>query len=486
MDVAGAFLLGAVVGMTVGVILGALGIRMLLRRRDNPSRRNIPSYRNPPGNPDTSSSRNAPAQSDGAPHHDTPLPRDTSPTQRQAAMPQAATPSAPPTEAAPDVAGPAGGAQTGAQTTEDPPGPFRGLAALSLEVLRAGVVLLDAEDQVVFGNPSARHLGLIHDVAGHPTVSHSVLRSLAARVRRSGNTRDVELELPRAGGEPLGVRVRMVALEADHVAVEVEDMTEVHRVGRVRRDFVANVSHELKTPVGALQLLSEALLDATDDPEAARRFAERIQHESTRLGRLVSELLELSRLQGGEPLPQPELVTIDRIVNEVLDRSRTTASAKEITVQLAGRRGLKLYGHERLLVTAVANLVDNAIAYSPDSTIVTISAERTGDDVEISVTDEGIGIAEQDQGRIFERFYRADPARSRATGGTGLGLAIVKHIATNHGGQVSVHSSLGNGSTFTLRLPSGHPGGAPALHRTGELDAALIPRKTQGPTSPTT
>jgi two-component system sensor histidine kinase SenX3 len=345
-------------------------------------------------------------------------------------------------------------------------------------MLRAGVVVLDASGDVIFANSSAGQLELVQEVDGRTSVGHSVLRSIAARVRRSGEARDVELELPRSGGrEPLGVRVRVVALDSDHVAIEVEDMTEAHRVARVRRDFVANVSHELKTPVGALQLLSEALIDATDDPEAAHRFAERILHESTRLGRLVAELLELSRLQGGEPLPAPELVAVDRIVNEVLDRSRTTASAKEITVQITGRRGLKLYGHERLLVTALANLVDNAIAYSPERTTVTIAPERTGDRLELSVTDEGIGIAAKDQGRIFERFYRADPARSRATGGTGLGLAIVKHIATNHGGKVTVRSALGKGSTFTLRLPV-RPSGANATPR--------ISDKPQGSDDPTT
>ncbi|MGH3715077.1 MAG: sensor histidine kinase [Micromonosporaceae bacterium] len=356
-----------------------------------------------------------------------------------------------------------------------------GLARLSLDVLRVGVLVLSPDDEVTFANPGARQLGLISDTEGRARVGHSVLRSIAGRVRRSGVTRDVELELPMGQGEPLGVRVRAVALGNDHVAVEVEDMTEAHRVARVRRDFVANVSHELKTPVGALQLLSEALLDATDDPEAARRFAERIQHESTRLGRLVSELLELSRLQGGEPLPDAEVVALDRIVNEVLDRSRTAASAKEITIQIGGRRGLKMYGHERLLVTAVANLVDNAIAYSPENTVVTIAAERAGEDVELSVTDEGIGIAAKDQGRIFERFYRADPARSRATGGTGLGLAIVKHIATNHGGQVSVRSTLGRGSTFTLRLPA-----SPADAHAAPDEVNSVPRKSQGPNRPVT
>jgi two-component system sensor histidine kinase SenX3 len=269
-----------------------------------------------------------------------------------------------------------------------------------------------------------------------------------------------------------------VALGDGHVTVEAADVTESHRVARVRRDFVANVSHELKTPVGALQLLAEALLDATDlpldgEPEdilrdlvAARRFAERIQHESTRLGRLVSELLELSRLQGGDPLPEPSPVSVDRIVAEVIDRTRTAASVKDIEIGYAGTRGLTVYGSESQLMTALANLVENAVAYSPDpadgkpASLVSVTAESRDDQVEVTVSDQGIGIEPKDLDRIFERFYRADKARSRATGGTGLGLAIVKHIATNHGGRVEVVSTVGVGSTFTLRLPARPPDAA--------------------------
>jgi two-component system sensor histidine kinase SenX3 len=243
------------------------------------------------------------------------------------------------------------------------------------------------------------------------------------------------------------------------------------------------VSHELKTPVGALQLLAEALLEATEaedaDLTAARRFAERIHHESSRMGRLVSELLELGRLQGGEPLPEPSPVGVDRIVAEVIDRTRMAASAKDIEVVFAGTRGLTVYGSESQLMTAVANLAENAIAYSPDpvddeiSPRVTIGARGDDEYVEITVVDQGIGIEPKDLDRIFERFYRADKARSRATGGTGLGLAIVKHIATNHGGHVEVASTVGVGSTFTLRLPA------------RPLDAALpLPASVEIPAEP--
>jgi two-component system sensor histidine kinase SenX3 len=355
------------------------------------------------------------------------------------------------------------------------------LARAAMEALRVGVLLLDADDRPVLANPAAWDMGLVRCRAGGGEDAHTIVRTLAGQVRRSRVTREVELDLPRprsmevGNAEPLGVHVRASALDNGHVVVEAADVTEAHRVARVRRDFVANVSHELKTPVGALQLLAEALLEATDgesmpDPEAARRFAERIQKESTRLGRLVSELLELSRLQGAEPLPEPQPVTIDRIVTEVVDRTRTGASAKEIEVIFDGARDLTVYGSESQLVTAVGNLVENAIAYSPEHTRVKISARAGADSVEIRVIDQGIGIEPRDLDRIFERFYRADRARSRATGGTGLGLAIVKHIATNHAGRVDVTSTVGVGSTFTLRLPVRPPDAALPLPPSAEIE----------------
>jgi two-component system, OmpR family, sensor histidine kinase SenX3 len=340
----------------------------------------------------------------------------------------------------------------------------------ALDALQMGLLVLDASDAPVLANPAAFALGLVRNPV-RPAVGsgqvHAVIRTLAGQVRRSGLSREVELDLPRTGGpslgnEVLGVQVRVMPLTGagypeGHVSVQASDVTESRRLARVRRDFVANVSHELKTPVGALQLLSETLLDAVDDPDATRRFAERIHHESTRLGRLVGDLLELSRLQGAEPLPTLNPVAVDRIVAEVVDRSRTAATAKNIFIEYAGTRGLTMYGSERQLVTAIANLVENAIAYSPEDTTVTVMALRVDDAVQIAVSDQGVGISAKDQGRIFERFYRADHARSRETGGTGLGLAIVKHIAVNHGGRVMVESAPGKGSTFTFRLPARPP-----------------------------
>ncbi|MEU8017550.1 ATP-binding protein [Micromonospora parva] len=348
-----------------------------------------------------------------------------------------------------------------------------GLGRRTIDSLRAGVVVLDNDDVPVLINPAARAMGLLRTGSTPGSVAaHPLIRTLAGQVRRTGVRREIELDLPRgrdsAGENPLGVHLRAMGLGNGFIAVEAVDVTESHRLTRVRRDFVANVSHELKTPIGALQLLAEALLDATepadaaasDLPEdlvAARRFAERIQHESTRLGRLVQELLELTRLQGAEPQPPPEPVALDWVIAEVVDRTRTTASARGVTVAVDGERGLTAYGSDSQLATAVANLVENAINYSGEDTTVRVTLRGDDEHVEVAVADQGIGIAPTDVDRIFERFYRADQARSRATGGTGLGLAIVKHIASNHGGRVEVSSTLGGGSTFTLRLPASPP-----------------------------
>jgi two-component system sensor histidine kinase SenX3 len=219
---------------------------------------------------------------------------------------------------------------------------------------------------------------------------------------------------------------------------------------------VANVSHELKTPVGAMGVLAEALLASTDDPANVRRFGEKMVVESNRLASMVGELIELSRLQGAEPLPQLDSVDVDTVVAEALSRYKVAADNADIAITTDAPTGYRVLGDERLLATAVANLVSNAIAYSPDGTAVSISRRRRGNDVEIAVTDRGIGIARADQERVFERFFRVDKARSRATGGTGLGLAIVKHVAANHNGSIRLWSQPGTGSTFTLSIPAIH------------------------------
>ncbi|MCY7372215.1 MAG: sensor histidine kinase [Spirochaetaceae bacterium] len=332
-------------------------------------------------------------------------------------------------------------------------------AADVLSVLRSASVVLDAEDRVVRASPSAHSFGIVR---GETLLSEDLL-DLARRVRRDGEVREAEIELPRGtiGTDTRTVFARVAALSSSLVLLLVEDYTETRRADAVRRDFVANVSHELKTPVGAMALLSEALLDAADEPEAVRRFAKRMEHETARLSRLVQDVIELSRLQGHDPLASPTLVSLDDVVSEAVDRSRLTAEARSISLVCGGRRGLEVMGDARQLVNALGNLVDNAVRYGPEGTRVVVTGNLVGEGpgavAEVSVTDEGPGIAKAERDRIFERFYRVDAARSRDTGGTGLGLSIVKHVAAGHGGEATVWSAEGTGSTFTMRLPAAPP-----------------------------
>ncbi|MFJ9717797.1 sensor histidine kinase [Streptomyces sp. NPDC101213] len=341
-----------------------------------------------------------------------------------------------------------------------------------LSVLRSSAVVLDEADAVVKASSAAYALGLVR---GGKLAVEPMLQ-MARDTRRDGEIRQVELDLPRRGtgrGEALAVSARVAPLGSRLVLLLVEDLTEARRIEAVRRDFVANVSHELKTPVGALSLLSEAVMDASEDPEAVERFAGRMQIEATRLTNLVQELIDLSRVQNDDPLEDAEPVRVDELVAEAVDRCRHQAGAKQITMAAnvgaaeglepgAGQRAddtadLRVWGNRGQLAAALGNLVENAVNYSPARTRVGIAARRVtvhgGELIEIAVTDQGIGISDKDKERIFERFYRVDPARSRATGGTGLGLAIVKHVAASHGGEVTVWSAEGQGSTFTLRLP---------------------------------
>ncbi len=327
-----------------------------------------------------------------------------------------------------------------------------------LAVLRSSTVVLDGGEQVVRASPSAYAYGMVRD--GRIVVPD--LLHLARLVRRDGEIRETDIELPRGplGGGKVSVLVRIAPLGPSAVLLLVEDRTEALRVDAVRRDFVANVSHELKTPVGAVALLSEAMIDAAGDPAAVVRFAGRMQHEATRLSQLVQDIIDLSRLQGHDPLQSPELVALDEVVMEAVDRSRLAAETKDVTVVVGGDRGLCVNGDGRQLGMALGNLVDNAVRHSPPGTRVGVAMRRAPADrshaagiVEISVTDEGDGIPREEIARVFERFYRVDAARSRDTGGTGLGLAIAKHVAVGHGGEVTVWSVEGSGSTFTLRLP---------------------------------
>lgn len=319
--------------------------------------------------------------------------------------------------------------------------------------LDSGVVLLDGHE-VVLANEAALELRVVR----RTMLTSSVLAKLVRQARTSGQRIHQNIELPwGAGSRPVSVTVAPVR-GTGRVVLLLEDLTEARRVEAVRRDFVASVSHELKTPVGGLVLLAEAISEAADDPVATRRFAERMTHEAGRLSQLVLDLLDLSRLQGGEPLPAPTSVSVAALMRRAVERVRVTADGVRVSIAVGNCGDLHVWGDDRSLETALVNLLDNAINYSAPGSRVAIGARGAAGDnadgVEISVADSGIGIAAEDLDRVFERFYRADPARSRRTGGTGLGLAIVKHVAENAGGRVSVWSQVGVGSTFTLHLPT--------------------------------
>ncbi|MBX7435012.1 sensor histidine kinase [Mycobacterium sp. Y57] len=318
-----------------------------------------------------------------------------------------------------------------------------------------GIVVVDTYRDVVYTNGRATELGLVRDRLLDD-------RAWVAAQRTLATGEDCEFDLSarkrnRHGRSGLSVRgqVRLLTEEDRRFAVVyVDDQSEHARMEATRRDFVANVSHELKTPVGALGVLAEAVLASSDDPETVRHFAEKMVTESNRLANMVGELIELSRLQGAERLPDLEAVDVDTVVAEALSRHKVSADNADISITTDAPTGFRVFGDQTLLVTALANLVSNAIAYSPNGSSVSISRRRRGDNIEIAVTDRGIGIAPADQERVFERFFRVDKARSRATGGTGLGLAIVKHVAANHNGSIRLWSQPGTGSTFTLSIPA--------------------------------
>jgi two-component system sensor histidine kinase SenX3 len=321
-----------------------------------------------------------------------------------------------------------------------------------LEILDAEYLLLAPGEVVLNSSRGTSALGLVRD----SRVTSESIKNLVRAVRRSNIFQEATVELPRGpvgeGTHDLLVRVSPFGNNG-LVIVLIFDDSEFRRLDSIRRDFVANISHELKTPIGALSILSEAVLGASDDPEAVVRFAGRMQIEAKRLSDLVQEIINLSRLQDDDPLVDAKVIPIADLIRQAIDESKLTAESRKISVAFDCKSESSVLGDRGQLEMAISNLVENAINYSPDGTQVAVTLSREEGLVEISIKDQGIGIPEKDLERIFERFYRVDPARSRATGGTGLGLSIVKHVATNHGGDISVWSAESAGSTFTLRLP---------------------------------
>jgi two-component system sensor histidine kinase SenX3 len=331
----------------------------------------------------------------------------------------------------------------------------RELPLLLVNVLNQldGASLVIAPGEVaIFTNSEAEQLGILRDGR---IQSEELLASIRV-VRRTNAKQTGTIEIARG---PIGegkreITVTLIPLtENELVLVLLRDESEAQRVHDVRRDFVANISHELKTPIGALSLLSEAVLGAKDDSEAVSRFAARMQIESKRLTDLVQEIIQLSRVQDSDPLKEPQLLSSDDIIKEALDQCRTTADSRQISLTFQDSDAGALLGDRDQLTMAIHNLIENAINYSPADTKVAVSTSIEKEIMTISVADQGIGIPEAEVERIFERFYRVDPARSRETGGTGLGLSIVKHIINKHGGEISVWSSENVGSTFSIRLP---------------------------------
>jgi two-component system sensor histidine kinase SenX3 len=334
---------------------------------------------------------------------------------------------------------------------------------------RSGVAVVNLFGDVILYNPRASELGVVLNNRVDDRA-----RKAAELVNETGESVEIDLTpLEARGRQPEAVRAEIRPLGDGFTVVDAADESEAVRLEATRRDFVANVSHELKTPVGAMALLAEAVLDAADDVEQVRRFGGKILREATRLGTLVTELIALSRLTGAEKLPELNTVEVDAVVREALGRATLTLESSGVEIATDGPSGLLVDGDRTLLVTALSNLLENAVAYSPPGSPVSVSRRLFDGYVEIAVTDRGIGIEEEHLQRVFERFYRVDKARSRVTGGTGLGLAIVKHVAANHGGEVKLWSKPGTGSTFTLRIPARRVNGEKVLARVPAPEAGI-------------
>jgi two-component system sensor histidine kinase SenX3 len=322
----------------------------------------------------------------------------------------------------------------------------------TFELLEDEVLVVDTEDSPIFQSSGISSLNIVRE----GRLEGDEILAIVRAVRRTGKPHQGMIEIPRG---PIGqgrrkIKIAVTSLDEDRIIILINDESEKSRVDAIRRDFIANISHELKTPIGALSLLSEAISQAKDDPAAMERFASRIKSEAKRLEDLVREIINLSRLQGEDPLSDPHPIEMGEVVKEAISQAETSAEARNIDVLRSDKREAWVLGDRDQLIMAVHNLIENAINYSPEGTKVAIEVKIDDSIVEIDVIDQGIGIKEDDLERIFERFYRVDPARSRETGGTGLGLSIVKHVAQNHGGEVKVWSKVGVGSTFALRLPS--------------------------------
>lgn len=327
-------------------------------------------------------------------------------------------------------------------------------ATAVLDAVPQGHIIIDRDDEIERASTRAYAYGLIREGHLRPDV-HEMLTS----ARSDGSVMDLELAVSRQTMDDAVDRrlwLRAAPLMGDRWLILFEDNTEKRRLEETRRDFVANVSHELKTPVGAVGLLAETIQQVADEPENVVKFSEKMVVEANRLGDLVQEIIQLSRLQEGDSLAKSEVVNIDDVVREAIDRVRVEAEARKVNLVSGGETGLQVYGDRALLTTGIRNLLDNAVRYSRPQGRVAVGVSEDDGEVSIAVVDEGEGIPADMRDRIFERFYRGDKARSRETGGSGLGLSIVKHVAADHGGRIKLWSEHGKGSTFTMILPQAY------------------------------
>lgn len=324
-----------------------------------------------------------------------------------------------------------------------------------LSIIPSASLVVAPDSTVLRASSRALTLGIVN----RSSLAVTEIAQIVEQVANDGAPREQTLRVrrPPLGRELMEVRARVAPLSSGAILVLIDDLAEERRVDAVRRDFVANVSHELKTPVGALSILAEAVLSSADDPEQVQHFAQKMQTEAQRIGSLIQDVIDLSRLQSDDPMNHAELVDTDQLINRAIEEVRTIATGLGIEIIRGEQIDAPILGDRGQLLTALRNLLTNAISYSAANTRVSVTAREIDGIVEISVKDAGIGIPPHDLDRIFERFYRVDPARSRGTGGTGLGLAIVKHVCQNHGGECTVWSEVGTGSTFTLRIPAYNP-----------------------------
>lgn len=327
---------------------------------------------------------------------------------------------------------------------------FPVLASEILELLGSVGILLDQNNQVIRMNNRAEPFGLV-------SRGSLVQPELFDLVKQARSTKKVEsfdgsinVGMTRS---QLEVSAKASLVAGDYVVLVLEDQTQKSRLDKTRRDFIENISHELKTPIGAIALLAEAIQGAEDDSDTRNRFAGNLIKESNRLTHLVQDIIELSRVQSEEVLATAELIDVNQVIVDAVDRNEQTSRSRNIRVLFQQESGPEVYGNREMLTTAVKNLIENAINYSSSGSQVGVGSKVVGDVAEVSVTDSGAGISPENQPRVFERFFRVDSSRSRETGGTGLGLSIVKHVAKIHRGEVKLFSQPGVGSTFTLRIP---------------------------------